>query len=501
MKNPTRWILVLIFIVLSSLTAFAGLSVSSPADGSAVSSPVHVVASANAVAGIAAISVYVDNNSVFLSYSSNVDSYIPMSMGAHYVVVQAWDNLGNVYKQALNISVSEGSGNVAVSSPTEGQNVGSPVHFTASSTSPDQSPITAMQIYVDDQLDYSTGGNQLDTSLNLATGSHRAIVKAWSAAGQNVSQAVDFSVAGGSGGAAVTVTSPANGSGTSSPIHVVGSAQSPAGIVAMHVYLENNDVYQTGTNSVDTYVNASSGSHNLVVQAWDGNGNIYKQPVSVSVNAQPPINGYNNINQMSGWSSCNSCAGAGGTGAPVSYSMTQGVASPSMDGQSAQFWLGGGYPYAGALWWEELTPQPGASHFTYDLQFYYQNAAAPQALEFDVNQVVGGSRYIFGTECNFRETGTWRVWDTTDVRWVDTGIPCSAAANSWNHVTWELQRNGDGSYTFVAITLNGQKNYVNRTYWPISQSGNELNVAVQLDSNYAGTDYSVWVDQIALTYY
>jgi len=181
--------------------------------------------------------------------------------------------------------------------------------------------------------------------------------------------------------------------------------------------------------------------------------------------------------------------------------MTEGVASPSLDGQSAQFWLGGGIPYAGALWWKELTPQPGASHFTYDLYFYHQNADAPQALEFDVNQAVGGGKYIFGTECNFRETGTWRVWDTTNVHWVDTGIACSPSANNWNHLTWDLQRNGDGSYTFVDVTLNGQNSSVNQTYWPIPQGGDELNAAVQLDSNYAGIDYSVWVDEIGLTYY
>jgi len=311
------------------------------------------------------------------------------------------------------------------------------------------------------------------------------------------------------GGSGVTVTSPSNGGSSGSPIHVVASAQASGGIAAMHIYLDNNLVFQTNASSLDTSVNAGSGTHNLVVQAWENSGSVYKQPVNVTVTGvsapQPPpqqqSNWYSDIDQLSGWDSCNSCAGAGGVGPQVSYSLSQWQSSPSIDGQSAQFWLGGGYPYAGALWWKELTPQSSASHFTYDLYFYYQNADAPQALEFDVNQVVNGGRYIFGTECNFRETGTWRVWDTTSAHWVNTGIVCNPSVNNWNHVTWELQRNPDDSYTFLAITLNGQRQSVNQTYWSKPEGGQELNVAVQLDSNYAGTEYSVWVDKIALNYY
>jgi predicted secreted protein len=519
----------LVFVMLSSLVVFADVSVSSPSNGATVSSPVHFVASASAANGIAAIRVYVDDNSAYLTYSSSFDTNIPMATGSHYVVVQAWDNSGNVYKQIMTINVSGSSsgtpaassgGPVSVSSPTEGAVVASPVQFVASSTSPDQYPITAMQIYVDDQLDYSTNTAQLDTSLSLGQGSHRAVVKGWNTAGESFNQTVDFSVgssaspqsSSSSGSAGVTVTSPSSGSSSGSPIHVIASAQAPSGIAAIHIYLDDNDVFQTGAGSLDTNVSAGSGNHNLVVQAWDNNGNVYKQPVSVSVSSgtatpqsgtqsAPSGNGYFDIDQLPSWDSCNSCAGAGGTGPQISYSMTEGVNSPSIDGQSAQFWLGSGFPYAGALWWKELTPQPGASHFTYDLYFFYQNADAPQALEFDVNQVVNGGKYIFGTECNFKETGTWRVWDTTNGHWVSTGVACNPSANNWNHMTWQLQRNGDGSYTFVSVTLNGVQQSVNQTYWSKSASGNELNVAVQLDSNYAGTEYSVWADKISLTYY
>lgn len=530
MNTFPKWALA--FTVLSTLTAFADVSVSSPSNGATVGSPVHVVASASAASGIAAIRVWVDDNSVYLAYSSSIDTSVPMSQGSHYVVVQAWDNYGNASKQVMTINVAGSatptsatgtSGAVNVSSPTAGQTVGSPTHFVASATPPDQYPVTALQVYVDDQLDYSVDGAQLDTYLNLSNGSHNAVIKSWNTAGQAHSQSVSFSVGSAgspapapaptptpTGATGVTVSSPSNGGSSGSPIHVVASAQASGGIAAMQIYLDDNLVFKTNAGSLDTSVNAGSGTHNLVVQAWDNSGAVYKQPVTVTVtgaSTPPPPppqqqgNQYSDIDQLSGWDSCNSCAGAGGVGPQVSYSLSQWQSSPSMDGQSAQFWLGGGYPYSGALWWKELTPQSSASHFTYDLYFYYQNADAPQALEFDANQVVNGGRYIFGTECNLKETGTWRVWDTTNAHWVNTGVGCSPSVNNWNHMTWEFQRNSDGSYTFLAVTLNGQRQSVNQTYWSKSESGQELNVAVQLDSNYAGTAYSVWVDKIALNYY
>lgn len=281
----------LFLVMLSSLMAFAEVSVSLPSDGATVGSPVHFLASASAASGIAAIRVYVDDNSAYLTYSDNFDTNIPMGTGSHSVVVQAWDNSGNVYRQVMTINVSGSSsgspapsnsgGPVTVNSPTEGQVVGSPAQFVASSTSPDQYPITAMQIYVDDQLAYSANTAQLDTSLNLGGGSHRAVVKSWNTAGESFSQTVNFSVgssgspapptssSSSSGSAGVTVSSPSNGGGSGSPIHVVASAQAPAGIVAIHIYLDDKDVFQTGASSLDTNVNAGTGNHNLVVQAWD----------------------------------------------------------------------------------------------------------------------------------------------------------------------------------------------------------------------------------------
>ena len=163
--------------------------------------------------------------------------------------------------------------------------------------------------------------------------------------------------------------------------------------------------------------------------------------------------------------------------------------------------MGGRTPYANALWWKQLGGNPAAHHFVYDLYFYYNNASAPQALEFDMNQSLGGFRYVFGTECDFKGTPhNWRVWDYT-LRWQSTGIPCTpTSANGWHNLKWEFERTLTGKTHFVAVTVDGVRTTVNRYYTPRPVgTTRELNVAVQLDGNKPMTSYSAWVDQVKLS--
>ena len=208
-----------------------------------------------------------------------------------------------------------------------------------------------------------------------------------------------------------------------------------------------------------------------------------------------------NIDQRAGWQTCSTCGGKSGSTVAAPHTLTQAVSSPSLDGASANFWLGGSTPYADVIWWNRLGGNDSASHFVYDLNFYVKSPSAAQALEFDVNQTVSGVWYVFGTECNYRQYGQWRVWDTRNAKWILTGIPCQLPkAYSWNHVTLEFQRT-NGMAKFISVTFNGVKHYINRSYYPKSGSGSQISVAVQLDGNYLQTDFSLYVDKLALTYW
>ena len=403
----------------------------------------------------------------------------------------------------VSLAASSAFAGVSVSSPSNGATVASPVQFVASGAS--GATVTAMQIYVDNALAYTVQSASLNTSLAMSQGWHYVVVKQWDSTGATSSYPMNIDVADTSSG--VSISSPSNGLSSGSPVHVAASGSAPGGAVAMQIYADGSLVYAVQAASLDTYVPLSAGWHNLAVKVWGPNNWSTYSTVSVNVQSTsivtPPepssaATAIYNIQSQPNWSSCNTCAGGV---AAVPYSMTQNVSSPSLSGHATQFWLGGSTPYSNVLWWKQLTPVT-ASNFQYDADFYLTDSGAPQSLEFDVNQVINGNRFIFGTECDIRYTGTFRVCDTANGHWASTGIPCpTLAANTWHHITWQFQRTAAGQAEFVSVTLDGVKHAVNMSFWPKPNSGTELNVAFQMDGNFAQTNYSTWVDNLTLTYW
>ena len=205
------------------------------------------------------------------------------------------------------------------------------------------------------------------------------------------------------------------------------------------------------------------------------------------------------IQRMSGWENCVACAGANAAGPGASIS-TATTSSPSLSGVSRVFSIASSNPYADALWWKQLGAANGATNLRYDLDFYLQAPQNAQALEFDNNQANGSMRWIFGTQCNIA-AHQWDVWGNANGNWIHTGIPCSMpAAYKWHHLTWEFKRSGS-TLTYVAVTLDGVKHYVNRTYTGRRSSVNELNIAIQLDLKGNHAPVKEWVDNAKLTYW
>jgi hypothetical protein len=213
---------------------------------------------------------------------------------------------------------------------------------------------------------------------------------------------------------------------------------------------------------------------------------------------------YTDIDDMSGWTSCgkvmngHECAG-GQASAPTS--LTQHISNPSLAGSSAHFWLGGSHQYSNVMWWRDLnlnTPQ--ATKYRYEFNVYMTHPDLPEALEFDVNQGAKGIRWIFGTECSFRDTHRWDVWDA-DAHWVPTSVPCNTfKPNTWNHVVWNFERVDDHVH-YVSVEVNGTSYKVDMMMkgdksWPWAGS---LNVAFQMDGNINQDNFDVWIDKVSLT--
>jgi hypothetical protein len=66
------------------------------------------------------------------------------------------------------------------------------VHVVAKTT--DSAGVTALDIYVDNQLAYKSTANSADTMLTMGTGSHTIVVQIWDKAGRILKQPVTFTV-------------------------------------------------------------------------------------------------------------------------------------------------------------------------------------------------------------------------------------------------------------------------------------------------------------------
>ena len=295
----------------------------------------------------------------------------------------------------------------------------------------------------------------------------------------------------------VTVTSPTSGSTTASPVHFVASAASGYAVSSMMIYVDNKAVYTVYSSSLNTYVSMGAGSHSIVVKSWDVTGAISTRSLSINVGTSASSSGstYSNVDQMSGWQVCSNCAGASGQqDASSSFSQFQG--SPSMDGKSMKFSIGGTTPYRNALWYKGFGPN-GGHHFVYDVYFYVTNPNYAEALEFDINQYTGGKQYIFGHQCSPKWSKTWDTWNQVTGHWESTGIACPVfQAYKWNHVQIEVERTASSQLHFVSITYNGVKSYVNRYRYPTASSWNGFSIDYQMDGDSAQNDYSTWLDNL-----
>jgi len=185
--------------------------------------------------------------------------------------------------------------------------------------------------------------------------------------------------------------------------------------------------------------------------------------------------------------------------------MTEGISSPSMSGSSAHFTMGGNTPYSNELYTMNLGGGDSPTKFTYDMYVMVDNPAAPQALEFDVNQTINNTRWVFGSECNFNgnypNTGEWDVWNgAPNTGWEKTSAPCPRfPANQWVHIIWKFERVGQQVH-YISLQVDNNTYPLDLFYsaepsWSMGQ----INVAFQMDGDAKQTPYNVWIDEVNLT--
>lgn len=272
---------------------------------------------------------------------------------------------------------------------------------------------------------------------------------------------------------------------------------------------------------------SSAGNFAFAISVSDSTGQSKEQPLQIAVASPttetPPTsaaNSFQNLQKSAGWSGY-------GQGPPdfvdcspspcdgITFSMSQGIKSPSMTGEAAQFNLGGTAVYTDALFNNHLigafssqgmpdnnqTLVPSYHNFTYDVYFYGTNLELSQAVEFDINQFFNNMGFIWGHECRIAGGHEWDVWNNLTAQWIPTGVACNPVDNAWNHLTIQVQRTADNQLLYQSITLNGVTNTLNQYYDPGS-APNWYGVTInyQMDGNYQQSPYTVYLDALTFSY-
>jgi hypothetical protein len=230
---------------------------------------------------------------------------------------------------------------------------------------------------------------------------------------------------------------------------------------------------------------------------------------------------FNNVQRSSGWGQYAQAAPNFVDCSPspcdgITFSMTQGISSPSLSGNASEFSIGTGPAYTDAFFNNHLigglssqnmpdtsgTLVPSLHTFTYDVYFYGDNLGLSQAIEFDINQFFNNMGFIWGHECRVAGGNEWDVWDNVNQHWKPTGIACYPNSNAWNHLTIQVQRTSDNQLLYQSITLNGQTNTLNATYPHGTAPSNWYGVTLnyQMDGDSKQDAYSVYIDNLSFSY-
>ena len=512
--------------------AVAQVSVSAPANNSAVATTVQYVASARSTCakGVAAMGIYTAPNVLaYVVNGASLSTLLTLNPGTYQTVVQEWDNCGGSQTANINITVGGNAPEVQVASPANNATVGTQVHYTATASTSCSAGVAAMGIYTaPGVLAFVSLGARLDHILSLNPGSYSTVVQEWDNCGGAAKTPVTINVATTSGTAnsSVLISAPANNAQVSPTVQFVASATSAckAGVAAMGIYTAPGVLaYKVNGNRLNTTLNLQSGSYHAVVQEWDNCNGSATAPVAFTVGAGGGSgNTFANLQQQSGWTGYallpplyNICSGCKAGGPETTWSMIQGVSSPTLSGNSSRMDIGGGTLYSDVLWNNHLigdfssrglpdtnhTIIPNIHNFTYDVYFYATDVEASQALEFDINQFVNGQSFIWGHECRIAGGHEWDIWDNPGQKWHATGISCNPVNNSWNHLVIQAQRTSDNHLLFKSITLNGQTANLNYYESPTPTSWYGITVNYQQDGNYKQQPYSIWLDRLNFSYW
>ena len=148
-----------------------------------------------------------------------------------------------------------------------------------------------MQVYVDSKLVVNSPSSSLNEYLTLSRGPHSVVTKAWDSSGANFRSNRHITIYSGTPGEtcptsqnSIDVCLPTQNQVTSTSLHVFANSASAAQITAVQVYIDGKLIYNdtTGATYVDTAFTVATGSHSVVVKAWDAQGTVFTQSRNIT---------------------------------------------------------------------------------------------------------------------------------------------------------------------------------------------------------------------------
>ncbi|HEY6248480.1 MAG TPA: hypothetical protein VI685_00890 [Candidatus Angelobacter sp.] len=205
------------------------------------------------------------------------------------------------------------------------------------------------------------------------------------------------------------------------------------------------------------------------------------------------------------WLTCGACGNNGGTGPVANYSATLGIVSPSEDGAATQFAIAAAVPFTNGYFYQHHNSVTGQfALLTYEFDLFvptgFENA--PQAIEFECQQRLGGWIYSFAWQANYAG-GSWRIYNYGSKKWEESGLTLQRfSPGTWHHVMAEFHNDGSSHSVFHdALTVDGVRTPINIRHDAFAESGSDqFSNAFQLDSNSLPNPYSVFVDKMKITY-
>jgi phosphatidylinositol-3-phosphatase len=249
--------------------------VTKPAPASIVGNPVQVVATASGQTSVSKMQLYVDGNARFQGSGSTLNTSVALATGSHTISVEGSDSAGNLVSNTF--SVTSAGPAVTILSPAPNANFYSPMYISA--TTIDPTPVTAVQVYVDNKLVYQVSGTGVQASLPLSVGQHWVVVQEWNRAGATYKKGLWVNVAA----VPITISSPGTDAFVGSSITITASAPSKSPVQTMQIYIDGALVASASGKSISKSFSLPSGQHHIVAKGWDATGDNWSSGENITV--------------------------------------------------------------------------------------------------------------------------------------------------------------------------------------------------------------------------